>query len=116
MQRGCRGRAGGGLWRPRRVVTHAYLPPGVNWNQALVGDYSQRSVLPTPMRTPRTASGSDVILQEARNQLAMINSQTPLLGGQNPTLEEGTGFQGVTPKSSKVRKLLAMTLLQGHCH
>uniref|UniRef100_A0A7S2SCC5 Cell division cycle 5-like protein n=1 Tax=Rhizochromulina marina TaxID=1034831 RepID=A0A7S2SCC5_9STRA len=70
--------------------------------QALVGDYTQRSVLPTPMRTPRTAAGGDVILQEARNQLAMLNSKTPLLGGDNPNLEGGTGFEGVTPKSSKM--------------
>jgi pre-mRNA-splicing factor CDC5/CEF1 len=66
----------------------------------LVGDYSSRNVLPTPMRTPRVATGKDVILQESLNQLAMMNTKTPLLGGVNPELQEGTGFGGITPRST----------------
>ena len=49
---------------------------------ALIGDYSDKP-LPTPMRTPMTNGGlsrGDVIMQEARNQIALISGQTPLLG------------------------------------
>eukprot|EP00614_Pseudopedinella_elastica_P019869 CAMPEP_0172647824 /NCGR_PEP_ID=MMETSP1068-20121228/240945_1 /TAXON_ID=35684 /ORGANISM="Pseudopedinella elastica, Strain CCMP716" /LENGTH=828 /DNA_ID=CAMNT_0013462113 /DNA_START=53 /DNA_END=2539 /DNA_ORIENTATION=- len=71
--------------------------------QGLVGDYASQRLasLPTPQRTPRAAGpGGDVVSQEARNQLLMLQTQTPLLGGQNPELEEGTGFGGVTPRAS----------------
>jgi len=68
----------------------------------LVGDYASRSVLPTPMRTPRQAGqGHDAVLQEARNQLTMLSQQTPLLGGVNPELAEGTGWEGVQPRNSQ---------------
>ena len=66
----------------------------------LVGDYASRAALPTPLRTPRAAEGSDVVLQEARNQLAMLATQTPLLGGVNPELLAGTGFAGSAPAGS----------------
>jgi hypothetical protein len=39
---------------------------------ALLGDYRERATpLATPMRTPRTAPGEDVIMQEARNLAAL---------------------------------------------
>ncbi len=69
---------------------------------SLAGDYDNSSmgnIAPTPMRTPSTTSGSDVVMQEARNMLANSSSKTPLLGGDNPHLEEGTGFAGSTPCS-----------------
>ena len=67
----------------------------------LVGDpRSYAAALPTPQRTPRAAMGSDVVLQEARNQLAMRDVQTPLLGGETPILQEGTGFAGSAPKGT----------------
>lgn len=67
----------------------------------LVGDpRSYAASLPTPQRTPRAAMGSDVVLQEARNQLAMRDVQTPLLGGETPSLQEGTGFAGSAPKGA----------------
>lgn len=46
-----------------------------------------------------------MVLQEARNQLLAMNSQTPLLGGENPAfdLNDGTGFGGATPRAGKDR-------------
>jgi pre-mRNA-splicing factor CDC5/CEF1 len=61
---------------------------------------SYAASLPTPQRTPRAAQGSDVVLQEARNQLAMRDLQTPLLGGETPSLLEGTGFAGSAPRGA----------------
>lgn len=40
---------------------------------------------------------------EARNLIALSNAQTPLLGGENTTLLEGTGFQGATPKHAPIQ-------------
>lgn len=61
----------------------------------LLADYSDRP-LPTPMRTPATmsAAGSageskqQSILREASNLRMLERGQTPLLGGENPLLEE----------------------------
>ncbi len=69
---------------------------------ALLGDYRDRPTpLATPMRTPRTASGQDVIMQEARNLIALQAAETPLKGGEAVmgTLEQGTGFEGHEPRS-----------------
>jgi pre-mRNA-splicing factor CDC5/CEF1 len=66
----------------------------------LIGDYAEASA-PTPMRTPSATSGQDVVMQEARTLLALRSAQTPLLGGENATLEEGTGFDGATPRTSR---------------
>jgi pre-mRNA-splicing factor CDC5/CEF1 len=69
--------------------------------RALMGDYSA-----TPLRSVRggaataTPSSRDVhdnIMQETANLLAMRNSATPLLGGENVELYEGTGYVGATP-------------------
>eukprot|EP00953_Heterococcus_sp_UTEX-ZZ885_P014525 8216-Heterococcus_DN1.PRE.1 len=70
----------------------------------LLGEYNSRSVgsSATPLRTPATAAGTDIIMQEARNMIALTAGQTPLFGGENPELEEGTGFEGSTPKRQKV--------------
>ena len=61
----------------------------------LLADYSDRP-LPTPMRTPAmiSAAGSSgeskqlSILREASNLRMLERGQTPLLGGENPLLEE----------------------------
>jgi pre-mRNA-splicing factor CDC5/CEF1 len=61
----------------------------------LLADYSDRP-LPTPMRTPAMASASGSsgeskqrsILREASNLRMLERGQTPLLGGENPLLEE----------------------------
>ncbi|CAH0520426.1 unnamed protein product [Peronospora belbahrii] len=69
--------------------------------RALMGDYSA-----TPLRsvargdataTPLIRDVHDNIMQETANLLAMRNSATPLLGGENVELYEGTGYAGATP-------------------
>ncbi|EGZ20655.1 hypothetical protein PHYSODRAFT_495212 [Phytophthora sojae] len=68
--------------------------------RALMGDYSA-----TPLRsfhggataTPSSRDVHDNIMQETANLLAMRNSATPLLGGENVELYEGTGYAGATP-------------------
>ena len=91
--------------------------------RALVGVYSA-AALPTPMRTPRLPPSQDVIMEEARNLIALNAAPTPLKvrlgrrprcclclgplssrcsrdaqGGANPELAVGTGFQGSAPLS-----------------
>ncbi|KAL4370061.1 hypothetical protein AHAS_Ahas06G0028100 [Arachis hypogaea] len=53
----------------------------------------------TPLRTPqRTPVGKgDAIMMEAENLARLRESQTPLLGGENPELHPSE-FSGVTPK------------------
>ncbi|KAI9905715.1 hypothetical protein PsorP6_013722 [Peronosclerospora sorghi] len=69
--------------------------------RALIGDYSA-----TPLRStrrglatapPSTLDLNDTIMQETANLLAMRNSVTPLLGGDNVELYAGTGYAGATP-------------------
>jgi len=67
-------------------------------NQAtrvLVGNYSQRAATPTPMRTPRVESS---VMREAQNNIALLKTQTPLLGGENAPLYslDKTGATPVT--------------------
>jgi pre-mRNA-splicing factor CDC5/CEF1 len=69
----------------------------------LVGTYKSAGTnLPT--RTPRASGTQDSIMIEALNQRAMINQQTPLLGGETPqySLKEGTGYDGITPRHSAI--------------
>lgn len=57
---------------------------------ALLGDYEDR-VLPTPMRTNMgsdRSSKQDAILRAASNLRMLEQGQTPLLGGENPSLHE----------------------------
>lgn len=67
---------------------------GSGATKALLADYSDRP-LPTPMRTPMTAgSGSSKqqsILREASNLRALEQGQTPLLGGDDPMVENEEG-------------------------
>ena len=72
-----------------------------NVTQSLLGDYSSLyKPLPTPLRTPK---GEDVIMQEARNAIAMNRTGiVPLAGGELPELYEGTGFDGVAPRNMKL--------------
>ena len=70
---------------------------------ALLADYSDRP-LPTPMRTPATAPGNSLsghgeskqqsIMREASNLRMLERGQTPLLGGENPLIEERPGDEG----------------------
>uniref|UniRef100_K3X4A1 Cell division cycle 5-like protein n=1 Tax=Globisporangium ultimum (strain ATCC 200006 / CBS 805.95 / DAOM BR144) TaxID=431595 RepID=K3X4A1_GLOUD len=65
--------------------------------RALMGDYTA-----TPLRTASTTPAPardihDTIMQEAANLAAMMRTSTPLLGGENVALQEGTGYAGATP-------------------
>lgn len=66
----------------------------------LLNDYATprygANTLRTPMRTP--AAGGDSVLQEAENLYKLTQGQTPLLGGENPSLH-ASDFSGVTPKA-----------------
>ncbi|XP_022745791.1 cell division cycle 5-like protein [Durio zibethinus] len=77
------------------------LAEGSGATRALLANYSQtpRQGM-TPLRTPqRTPSGKgDAIMMEAENLARLRESQTPLLGGENPELHP-SDFSGVTPKS-----------------
>lgn len=71
-----------------------------NETRTLVGNYD-----PTPLslQTPaernesRGKSTQDMVMQEAANLAAMTRAATPLLGGENVVLQDGTGYAGVTP-------------------
>ncbi|CAI5744027.1 unnamed protein product [Peronospora destructor] len=68
--------------------------------RALVGDYSAtplRSARGDASATPSIRDVHDNIRQETANLLAMRTSATPLLGGENVELYEGTGYTGATP-------------------
>lgn len=72
---------------------------------ALLASYAQTprqgmTPLRTPQRTP--ASKQDAIMMEAENQRRLNQSQTPLLGGENPMLHP-SDFTGVTPKKKEIQ-------------
>jgi pre-mRNA-splicing factor CDC5/CEF1 len=73
--------------------------------QSLIGDYSAvyQHTSATPMRTPME---ENIILQEVRNARA-LREMTPFAASEDenmvlPQLYEGTGFGGITPRSSKI--------------
>ncbi|XP_022719074.1 cell division cycle 5-like protein [Durio zibethinus] len=77
------------------------LAEGSGATRALLTNYSQTPRLGmTPLRTPqRTPAGKgDAIMMEAENLARLRESQTPLLGGENPELHP-SDFSGVTPKT-----------------
>ncbi|PKA60742.1 Cell division cycle 5-like protein [Apostasia shenzhenica] len=81
------------------------LAEGSGATRALVADYSQtprRGM--TPLRTPqRTPAGKvDAIMMEAENLARLRESQTPLLGGENPELHP-SDFSGVTPRKREIQ-------------
>ncbi|TMW57376.1 hypothetical protein Poli38472_003301 [Pythium oligandrum] len=75
--------------------------------RALMGDYTA-TPLPRSMGTASTATPSrdlhDTIMQEAANLAAMTRTATPLLGGENVVLHEGTGYAGATPSRTPARQ------------
>ncbi|PHU17030.1 Cell division cycle 5-like protein [Capsicum chinense] len=81
------------------------LSEGNSATRALLANYAQTPQhAMTPMRTPqRTPSTKqDAIMMEAENQRRLTQSQTPLLGGDNPLLHP-SDFSGVTPKKREVQ-------------
>ncbi|KAL2555659.1 Cell division cycle 5-like protein [Forsythia ovata] len=86
------------------LVGSEELTEGNAATRALLASYAQtpRHGM-TPLRTPqRTPAGKqDAIMMEAENQLRLTQSQTPLLGGENPLLHP-SDFSGVTPKKREI--------------
>lgn len=81
------------------------LTEGSGATHALLANYAQtpRQGM-TPLRTPqRTPAGKgDAIMMEAENLARLRESQTPLLGGENPELHP-SDFSGVTPKKREIQ-------------
>ena len=81
------------------------LTEGSGATRALLANYAQtpRQGM-TPFRTPqRTPAGKgDAIMMEAENLARLRESQTPLLGGENPELHP-SDFSGVTPKRKEIQ-------------
>ncbi|KAG4397560.1 hypothetical protein GLYMA_10G165900v4 [Glycine max] len=81
------------------------LAEGSRATQALLTNYAQTPGQGmTPLRTPqRTPAGKgDAIMMEAENLARLRESQTPLLGGENPELHP-SDFSGVTPKKKEIQ-------------
>lgn len=81
------------------------LGEGSTATRALLSSYSQTPRLGmTPLRTPqRTPAGKgDAIMMEAENLARLRESQTPLLGGDNPELHP-SDFSGVTPRKKEMQ-------------
>ncbi|KAL2950042.1 hypothetical protein AAZX31_20G209400 [Glycine max] len=81
------------------------LAEGSGATRALLADYAQTPGQGmTPLRTPqRTPAGKgDAIMMEAENLARLRESQTPLLGGENPELHP-SDFNGVTPKKKEIQ-------------
>ncbi|KAL6851562.1 hypothetical protein ACP4OV_020495 [Aristida adscensionis] len=81
------------------------LGEGSTATRTLLSNYSQTPRLSmTPLRTPqRTPSGKgDAIMMEAENLARLRESQTPLLGGDNPDLHP-SDFSGVTPRKKEMQ-------------
>ncbi|GFQ07452.1 cell division cycle 5-like protein [Phtheirospermum japonicum] len=88
------------------LVGNEDLSEGNAATRALLASYAQtprQGGIMTPMRTPqRTPAGKqDAIMMEAENQRRLTQSQTPLLGGDNPMLYP-SDFSGVTPKKKDI--------------
>ncbi|KAF8401899.1 hypothetical protein HHK36_012849 [Tetracentron sinense] len=81
------------------------LAEGSGATHALLASYSQtpRQGM-TPFRTPQRTPGgkADAIMMEAENLARLRESQTPLLGGENPELHP-SDFSGVTPKKREIQ-------------
>ncbi|KAK1284539.1 Cell division cycle 5-like protein [Acorus calamus] len=81
------------------------LAGGSGATSALLANYSQtpRQGM-TPLRTPQRTPGgkADAIMMEAENLARLRESQTPLLGGDNPDLHP-SDFSGVTPRKRELQ-------------
>lgn len=77
---------------------------GATETRALMGDYTA-TPLRTGTATPAARDVHDTIMQEATNMLAMTRMATPLLGGENVTLQEGTGYAGATPSRTPLSSM-----------
>ncbi|XP_044070102.1 cell division cycle 5-like protein [Siniperca chuatsi] len=75
---------------------------GNSASSALLSEYSITNTMTTGLRTPRTPTVQDRILQEAQNLMALTNIDTPLKGGLNTPLHE-SDFSGVTPQRQQIQ-------------
>ncbi|KAK9928662.1 hypothetical protein M0R45_025786 [Rubus argutus] len=90
------------------------LTEGSGATRALLAHYAQTPRLRmTPLRTPqRTSAGKgDAIMMEASNLAMLRESQTPLLGGENPQLYP-SDFSGVTPRKKEIQTPNLMLFFQ----
>jgi pre-mRNA-splicing factor CDC5/CEF1 len=80
------------------------LGEGSTATRTLLASYSQTPRLMTPLRTPQRTPGGkgDAIMMEAENLAHLRESQTPLLGGDNPDLHP-SDFSGVTPHKKEIQ-------------
>ncbi|CDW71197.1 cell division cycle 5-like protein [Stylonychia lemnae] len=81
--------------------------------RALMGNYSQRDMLQTPM-IGKTPLMSQRIMQEAQNALYYKNSQTPLLGGETPQLNDTQSYK--LGQSQHTPNILAKRGTNGDLH
>ncbi|XP_074578523.1 LOW QUALITY PROTEIN: cell division cycle 5-like protein [Curcuma longa] len=87
------------------LLANEELAEGSSATRALLANYSQTPrVGITPLRTPqRTLGGKgDAVMMEAENLARLRESQTPLLGGENPVLHP-SDFSGVTPRKREIQ-------------
>ncbi|KAL3520983.1 hypothetical protein ACH5RR_019132 [Cinchona calisaya] len=87
------------------IIGSEELTEGNAATRALLANYAQTPHQGmTPLRTPqRTPAGKqDAIMMEAENQRRLNQSQTPLLGGENPMLHP-SDFSGVTPRKKEIQ-------------
>jgi len=89
-------------------------------NDATRGLVSNYSTINTgaPIRTPQAPAHEDHIMNEIRNNRALRETQSALLGGENTPLHEGsasTGFDGAAPRKQVIAtpNPLATPLRQG---
>ncbi|PIA36403.1 hypothetical protein AQUCO_03400352v1 [Aquilegia coerulea] len=82
-----------------------HIGEGSGATRALLANYAQTPQQGmTPFRTPQRTPGgkADAIMMEAENLARLRESQTPLLGGDNPELHP-SDFSGVTPKKREIQ-------------
>ena len=70
-----------------------------NATRFLVGNYTERQTTPTPMRTPRIENS---VMREARHAAALLQTQTPLIGGDTEALESAH-FSSVLPRTTQAQ-------------
>ncbi|KAG6491315.1 cell division cycle 5-like protein [Zingiber officinale] len=87
------------------LLANEELAEGSSATRALLANYSQTPRLGiTPLRTPQRTPGGkgDAVMMEAENLARLRESQTPLLGGENPVLHP-SDFSGVTPRKREIQ-------------
>lgn len=84
------------------VVTQGLLMPASSGMGVGEGDIEGTIVGLAASRRGATVPTRDAIMEEARNQAAQLSMQTPLFGGDNVALEQGTGYAGAAPMARRM--------------